>query len=599
VKFKLLFKNVGYIIFVNFLMGCASQSIYSDELLSPQIENKNAHPLSSKFISRQHEYMYKALIADLARLRGDNTLAAEYFFEVAKKVRHEQLAERATLVAWNIKQYDKAIEAARLWVTLAPNNPKARQFLGQFLLQQQRTEEAVEHLDAWLNTFKEEPQKQENIIEALLEQQKNQTLVLELMEKLVAKQQNDQARRLIYSRLLLNANQVEKAQDVLRILLASVPDHDQAVPLYAYSLEKQNQHQMALQWMEEALSQYPDKWDWRFMYARMLTEKEEPEKAIEQFQLLLSQYPQHKDILYALGILSLQTGQALAAKGYFIELQKIGERVNLASYYLGQIAHEEKDFKNALFWYQQVQGGPNYLNAVAQVALILVEQGEFDKALSHLHSVQVNSSKDEINLLLLEAELLIEQKRYSQAMEVYNRALQLKANNTDVLYSRALLAEKMGFMDQLEQDLRRVLVINPKNAEALNALGYSIAEYAARSQTARLEEAYYLIKQALELNPDNHYILDSMGWVLYKQGNYTDAIAYLRKAQAKQADPEIAAHLGEVLWNAGDQQSARLVWESALSDFPNDEKLQEVVRQFLPALLERLEGQNNAEKIKP
>ncbi|EDN68923.1 TPR domain containing protein [Beggiatoa sp. PS] len=554
---------------------------------------------SSTFISQQQEYMYKALIADIARLRGNNILATAYFLDIAQKARHEQVAERATQVAWQAKQYDQAIEAARLWVTLAPNNPKARQFLGQFLLQQQRTEEAIEHLDVWLNTFKEEPQKQRNIIEALLEQQADQDEVLELMEKLVAKQPNDPARLLIYSRLLLNANDIEKAQNVLRTLLASIPDHEQAVPLYAYSLEKQNQPQMALQWMKDVLSQYPDKWDWRFMYARMLTEKEQHDKAIEQFQLLLSQYPQHKDILYALGILSLQTGQPSAAKDYFTELQKIGERVNLASYYLGQIAHQEKDFKNALHWYQQVQEGPNYLNAVAQVALILVEQGQFDKALEYLHTVQVNSSEDEINLLLLEAELLIEQKRYSQAMEAYNSALQLKPNHTDVLYSRALLAEKMGFMEQMEQDLRRILVINPNNSEALNALGYSIADYADRSETARLEEAYHLIKQALALTPDNHYILDSMGWVLYKQGNYADAIAYLRKAQAKQADPEIAAHLGEVLWNSGDRQSAGLVWETALSDFPNDEKLQEVVRQFLPALLETLQGQNNAKKTKP
>jgi tetratricopeptide (TPR) repeat protein len=598
VKLKLLLKNVGYIIFVNFLMGCASQFTYSGEPPSPQIGNEKAHPSSSKFISRQQEYMYKALIADLARLRGNYTLAAEFFFEVSQKVRHEQLAERATEVTWNAKQYQKAIEAARLWVTLAPNNPKARQFLGQFLLRLKRTEEAIEHLDAWLKTFKEDPQKQRNIIEALLEQL-DQTEVLELMEKLVALNQNDPARLLIYSRMLLNANQVEKAQNVLRSLLASVPDHEQAVPLYAYSLEKQNQPQIALQWMEEALSQYPDKWDWRFMYARMLTEKDKPFKAIEQFRLLLSEYPQHKDILYALGILSLQTKQPSAAKGYFIELQKIGERVNIASFYLGQLAQQEKDFKNALHWYQQVQEGPNYLNAVAQIALILVEQGQFDKALEHLHTAPVLRSKDKINLLLLEADLLIEQKRYSQAMEVYNRALQLKPTNTDVLYSRALLAEKMGFINQLEQDLRRVLAINPKNAEALNALGYSMADYADRSQTFRLEEAYYLIKQALELEPDNHYILDSMGWVLYKQGKYADAIAYLRKAQAKQADPEIAAHLGEVLWNTGDLQAARLVWEKALENFPNDEKLQKVVRQFLPMLLEALQGKNNAEKTEP
>lgn len=603
-KIKLFLKNVGVIFFVNLLMGCVSPVTYSDEPPSPKTEEQDNHRLlvltPQPFLSSQQEYMYKTLVADIARLRGNNLLAAQYFLEVATKVQDGQLAERATQAAWNAKQYQMAMEAARLWVRLTPNNPKARQILGQILLHQQHPEEAVIHLNKWLNDFQDEPQKQGEIIEALLEQQQEPAKALEFMAQLVAKQPTEPTRLFIYARLLLRENQVDKAQEVLQNLLNIVPDHAQAIPLYIYSLDQQNQHEQALQWLTQLLSRHPEQWDWRLMYARMLAETEQFEEAIKQFQLLLAQYPQHSDILYALGILSLQTDQISAAKGYFRELQKIGERTNTAAYHLGQIAQQAEQFDQALSWYQQVKPeGSNYLNAQARIARIFLEQGHFDKALEHLRKVPVDNEQDAITLLQLEAELLIEQKSYQQAMEVYNRALQLKTDHIEILYSRALLAEKVGRLDQLEQDLRRVLIIQPKNAEALNALGYSIADHADRSQKARLQEAFYLIKQALDLNPSNHYILDSMGWVLYKLGKYTEALAYLWKAQAKQDDPEIAAHLGEVLWENGDQQAARQIWKNALNEFPEDEKLQKVVRNFSPDLIKTIESKKDIKETHP
>ena len=174
---------------------------------------------------------------------------------------------------------------------------------------------------------------------------------------------------------------------------------------------------------------------------------------------------------------------------------------------------------------------------------------------------------------------MADKEQYDQAMAAYNRALQLKPDNVELLYSRAILAEKMGLLAQLEQDLRQVLLIEPNNVNALNALGYSLTAH-----TTRYQEAYELIKQALQLSSDHeeYYILDSMGWVLYKMGKYAEAVAYLRKAQAKQDDPEVAAHLGEVLWKSGDQAAAQVIWKEALDKFPGDDNLQKVIQRFLP-----------------
>ncbi len=203
-------------------------------------------------------------------------------------------------------------------------------------------------------------------------------------------------------------------------------------------------------------------------------------------------------------------------------------------------------------------------------------QGQLDKAVEHLRNVPVANVEEKISLIQMEAEILSEQKRYEEALDAYHNALELKSDNIEVLYMRSLLYEKMGNMALLEQDLRRVLVIEPENVGALNALGYGFAEY-----TDRYQEAYELIKKALTLSANDYYILDSMGWVLYKMGNYAEAIAYLRKAQAQQDDPEIAAHLGEVLWKSGEQRAATEVWEKAQNTFPDDEKLREVIDRFI------------------
>ncbi len=595
VKIKLFCKNLGIIVLTNLLMGCAGPRADDDAILAQNTPDSSAEsaiysrPLPSNLVpfgSLQQEYMYKILVAEVAKLRGDHGLSAQYFLDVAEQTRDPRFAENATITAWQAQNYQLALEAARLWVSLDPDNSRARQILSQILLRQKRTEEAVGYLETVIENVKDDPQQMLSVMEAMLGQT-NQTKALELIEQVIAKQQNDPVMLWTYSRLLVHANQLDKAMDVLRTLLSLVPDHDQAVPLYAILLEKQDQgEQQALQWMGEALHKYPAQQEWRLVYAQMLADAQQFEQSIKQFQQLLPEYPEKGTILYALGVLSLETKQLLAAKEYFIQLIKMEQRLNNAQFYLGQIAQQEKDLENALNWYYQVKEDKDasiYLNAQAQIALILAEQGQLDKAIQHLRSVPVSREEDALNLIQLEADLLIDQKSYQQALDAYDRALKLKPDNVNVLYMRALLAEKIGLWRQLEEDLRRVLVIDPKNVNALNALGYSIADNTEYFQTERLQDAYQLIKQALALRPDDYYILDSMGWVLYKMGNYAQAIAYLRKALSKQEDPEMAAHLGEVLWVNGDRPAAIRVWEKALEAFPEDEKLRKVMNRFLPS----------------
>ena len=185
------------------------------------------------------------------------------------------------------------------------------------------------------------------------------------------------------------------------------------------------------------------------------------------------------------------------------------------------------------------------------------------------------NADESVRLYRAEAELLARAERLEEAMSVYDAALDEHTEDSDLLYARAMLAERLGDLDRLEQDLRVVLANEPDNADALNALGYTLAD-----RTDRIDEAHDLIVRAHELKPDEHYIVDSLGWVLYRLGRYEEAVTQLRRALDMRPDPEVAAHLGEVLWVMGDKTGAEAVWAQALESAPDDERILEVMRRF-------------------
>lgn len=183
--------------------------------------------------------------------------------------------------------------------------------------------------------------------------------------------------------------------------------------------------------------------------------------------------------------------------------------------------------------------------------------------------------KEAVRVYRAEAEILTNADRLNEAIEVYSLALDEFPENSDLLYARAMLAEKLDRLDVLEADLRSILSREPNNAEALNALGYTLAD-----RTDRYDEALELIKQALALQPDDYYIVDSMGWVMYRMGRHQESIEHLRRAMTLSDDSEIAAHLGEVLWVTGDKQEAQEIWNTALESTPDDERLLDVIKRF-------------------
>ncbi|MCV6639348.1 tetratricopeptide repeat protein [Candidatus Albibeggiatoa sp. nov. NOAA] len=591
---KLLGKQLCIIVLVNLLASCGGQLIHQGEANAqegvPNAPSNEAiiplHPSSAEFISANQEFSYKFMVAELAGRRGYYSLSAQYFLEIAQVLFDLELAERAARLALHEKDYPLAYQATKLWLRLDAGSLQARYNLTRILIQQNRPEEAAEHLDRLLTALQDKPESQQRLILEVIEDQ-DQDQVARLMDSVMQKHSDNAVTLLLYARVLVGGDKLEKAQSVLEQLFtleetnenfSEQAVYDEAVPVYIYVLSQQNKTEQALSWLKQLLGKKPDNQDWQLSYARLLAENDQVPEAITAFESLTAKDPNNEKLLYALGVLHLQMEQLTKAKIYFNRLLNVDSDNDLAYYYLAQIAELEKKPNAALAWYRQIdETSTNYLNSQARIAVLLVELDEFEQAVEHLHSISTHSDSERLSLLQFEVELYMQQERYSDALMVYDENIEQYPDNLNLRYMRAMLAEKMGHIQLLETDLRYILEIEPEHVDALNALGYSLSNH-----TERYDEAYQLVQKAYELEPNAYYILDSMGWVLYRKGDTDKAVGYLRKAYELKPDPEIAAHLGEVLWVSGQKEEAKLVWQQATELFPDEEQLQKVIQRFIP-----------------
>jgi tetratricopeptide (TPR) repeat protein len=318
--------------------------------------------------------------------------------------------------------------------------------------------------------------------------------------------------------------------------------------------------------------------DARLAYARALVGAKRYEEGRDQFSRLLADNPNNADVIYAVAVLSLQLNDKALAETNLKRLVEIGySEADSARLYLGQIAEERKAWDEAIRWYAQIEGGDQYLAGQLRIASVLAQTGRLDEARKGLRAAQASTPRERAQLVLGEAQLLREAGRYVDAYGVLEGGLAAQPEQPDLLYEAALAAEKIGRSDVLERDLRLLIKLKPDNAHAYNALGYSLAD-----RGERLDEAQKLIDKALELAPDDPFILDSKGWLLYRKGDSASALDVLKRALTIRPDPEIAAHVGEVLWALGRRDEAVKAWDAAAKASPDNEALAATIKRFKP-----------------
>ena len=520
------------------------------------------------------QILYQFLLAEIAAQRGQFALAAGAYLDLARSTRDPRIVRRAAEVAFHARQYDSALEAARLWLSLEPDSQPARQMLSTLLLASGRIEELAASLARDLAA--EVPRVGDALIRMVraFVRYPDKLAVQRLFDQLTQPYLDLAEAHLVRAQTAVGAGDADRARNEINRTLELRPDWELAALFKAELLPK---GAAQLDFLKSWLASNPDAKDVRLGYARGLVSEKRYEAARVEFRRLLSASPDNPDMLYAVGILALQVNDAAEAEQQLKRFVEIGRgELDPARFYLGQIAEQSGHPEEALRWYDQVSAGEHALPAKVRAAQVLLRQNKLDEARERLAAARASAPGD-VRLVVAESQLLRDAGRHAEAFAFLAKVLEVQPDQPDLLYETALMAEKLGYVDVMERHLRRLMVLKPDSAQAYNALGYSLAD-----RNLRLDEAAQLLDKALTLAPDDPFILDSKGWLLFRQGNFAAALEALQKAYAQKPDAEIAAHIGEVLWALGRPGEALAVWREATKAHPNNEVLAATIKRFVP-----------------
>jgi len=528
------------------------------------------------------ELIYRVLVAELAGRRGNMSLALQQYLIAAESSNDVRLARRATRIALFGRAWPQASQGVARWLELDPEGMEAHRVLAIVELKQGNRARALQAFKKMILLPSKDPVAQQHVISliaAILLQEKQANVALPIVIDLLKYHAESAVLHFTRARFELRNNDQEAALSALDKALALEPSDAEALLLRAKLLLKMGRSEEAIEGLSSAIEKSPNNRALRLGYARLLVKARQYERAAVQLKALFKRYADQENVVFALGLLAVESRRYDEASEYFTQLLTLGKRSNEAHYYLGRIADSRRDYEKALEHYQKVTEGEDRLDAQVRMAEMLAKLGEIDQARSHLKQLRLLHTEPSyaVRFFLTEGEILRAAGEHEQALQLFDEALQDQPKNVDLLYARALVAEKLQKFDQFEADLTQLLILEPENAHGLNALGYFLIE-----QPQRLQEAGGYIRQALALSPDDPAVIDSLGWWYYRSGEHGKALELLSRAHKLLEDPEIAAHLGEVLWVSGDKQSANTVWNHALKMAPDDDILKEAMQRLKP-----------------
>jgi tetratricopeptide (TPR) repeat protein len=519
--------------------------------------------------------LYDLLLGEIALQRGDLPLAAKTYLELARRTRDARVARRAVEVANQARQPELALEAARTWHELEPGSAQALQVLAATLVGAKRVDEAEPYIE---KLFAAEGVNRENAflqVNRLLAGNTDKAANLRVIRRLAAKHPQLAHAHFAVAQAAAVAGDDAAALAAVREAQALRPDWELAALLEAQVLQKRSPAEAAKR-LREFVEKNPGSREARLNYARMLALDKRFAEARQQFEAVAGANPANPEVIYAVGLLAYQLKDYPAAETYMKRVLGLGYRdPEGVRYLLGQIAEEQKLWPQAIKWYESIDSGDHVVPARMRTANAIAKQGKLDEARAFLKRVAAEHPEEAVQLIVAEAQLLRDANRARDAFELLSQALDKQPEQPDLLYDLALTAEKLERFDLLETHLRNLIRIKPDHAHAYNALGYSFAD-----RNLRLPEARKLIEKALELSPEDYFIVDSLGWVLYREGDLKGAARELRRAYSGRPDAEIGAHLGEVLWMLGEREEARRIWDESLKAGPDNETLQKTIKRL-------------------
>ena len=521
--------------------------------------------------------LYELIAAEIAGQRGAGAVSLAKYLELARRTRDPRLAQRAAEIAFFERNNVRALEAAELWFEIDPASLDASQTLSGLLINAGRANEAIPHLERLLGAESTNVSEGFLQLNRVLARNTDRKATLSIVQRLAAKHPQIAESHGAVAQAASNAGEDELTIKSARAALALKPDWEFPVLLAAQHLGKRSAAEASAE-LASFVQRNPGATEARIALARSLIAEKKYTEALVEFKRVEAAAPNNPDVLYALGLLALDAKDYPAAETYLKKTLTLEPRDrNLVLLYLAQVSEEQKRYPAAREWLAQVARGDHYFNAQSRIAQALAREGKIEEARTYLQAVVTVNNQQRVQMVLAEAQLLRDANRHKDAFDVLETALEKLPNHPDLLYESAMTAEKLERNDLLESKLKKVIQIKPDYAHAYNALGYSLAD-----RNERLSEARDLIEKALKIAPDDAFIIDSMGWVLYRLGDFPRAYELLKKAHDARPDAEIAAHLGEVLWALNRRAEAERVWSEAIARAPDNETLKSTIKRFKP-----------------
>lgn len=566
--------------FLTSLLGYVFVCSYSSGIYAQTATTSNSSTSStpSKLVERKFstETLYSLLTAEIAGSRQQYDLALTNYVQQAKLTRDPQVAARATMIARYLGATQTGLEMSLLWAEKAPKDKEALANASLALMQAGRLQEAFE-MSKRLNAAGGEPLFQNIAASADSLTKPQRERLLQSFKNLLPRYTRDEQILVGVGLLLQQQNSFDEAMTYTQKALTLFPRSIPAAILEANLLHELKRDREAIAKMADLLTFYPDNISLRNQYAHILT-RYDLALAQQQFAIIAKQQPKNADAVLSLGIIAMERKDYKAANKAFEKLLDDEQHMSTAHYYLGRLAEAQQNWQEAIFNYLQVERGNDFLSATISLLDIFIKQGDFISAQQHMNRVRVRFPDQAESLYLLHSQALIKHNYLNEGEKVLNDALASLADNSKLLYARAMLFVQRNQKADAERDLRHILQSEPDNAIALNSLGYMLTD-----DSQRYREAEELLTKAHNLKPDDPVIIDSLGWLHYRQGNYVDAIRELRQAYTSYQEPAVAAHLGEVLWVTGAQEEARSIWQEGIKQSPEDTNI--------PATMKRLKAE--------
>ncbi len=556
------------------LSACAITSAPAPVAQAPVPAPEAAYPK----LALSNDILFGVLASEIAAQRGAAAASAPTVLALAQRTRDPRLARRAAEFALTANRLDEAIRALKLWQELEPASDNAQYQLIAALLRAGRLSEATPGVQAQLAARPHEAAQVFMHLAGLLSRQPDKAGAYAMMKTLLAPYPSVAEGHFALMITAQEAGDDAMAQAEMATLATLAPAWDYPVGWQVERL-RQTSPEAALSLLERELARRPQAGlELRLSYPRLLVMVKRYDAARDAFVQLSNKYPHQPEVAYAIGVLSYELKDYEEAERSLRDALALGYREpDFVRFTLGQMAEERKLPQEAVNWYEAITSGPQLPQAQSRLAVLEAEDGKLDAALARLERLADMQNTPRPARVLAQAQLARNAEQPDRALAILSAALAKDGNVAEWRYERALLLDDRERVAEAERDLRAYLKLKPKSAQGLNALGYILA-----NRTSRIREARELVSRALKLDPDNPMILDSMGWVEYRSGKLEAALRYLQRAHHLMPDPEIAAHLGEVLWKMGREAEARELWARSLEANPDSDIIRRTQQRFIP-----------------